>query len=81
MQIVPYYEAFRRSEDFTGTQLRVLVAVMYFSTICFICELALALTNLWRFLIRQRKYKAWPLLLFYILTIMLATIRIYCSFF
>ena len=54
---------------------------MYVSTICFICMLAMALVNTWMFLIKQRKYKAWPLLMFYILTIWLAAIRIFKSYF
>ena len=52
---------------------------MYFTTFCFICELAMALTNTWMFLIKQKRYKTWPLLMFYILTILLAIIRIYSS--
>ena len=54
---------------------------MYLSTLCFICELAMALIITWKFLIKQRKYKTWPLFLFYILTIWLAAMRIYVSFF
>ena len=54
---------------------------MYLSTLCFICELVMALTNTWKFLIRQQKYKTWPLLMFYILTIWLAIMRIYNNFF
>ena len=54
---------------------------MYFASLCYVCELALALTNTWMFLIRQRKYKTRPLLMFYILTIALAAIRIYGSLF
>ena len=65
----------------TEQELRIVVAVMYFSTICFIIELAMTLTNMWRFLIKQSKYKTWPLLMFYILTICLAVVRIYFSFF
>ena len=54
---------------------------MYFSTLCFICELIMALTNTWMFLIRQRKYKTRPLLMFYVLTIWLVAMRVYSSFF
>ena len=32
-------------------------------------------------MIKQSKYKTWPLLMFYILTICLAVVRIYFSFF
>ena len=62
-------------------EMRIMVALIYFSTICFIIELAMTLTNMWKFLIKQRKYKTWPLLIFYILTICLAVVRIYNSFF
>ena len=65
----------------TEQELRIVVAVMYFLTICFIIELAMTLNNMWKFLIKQKKYKTWPLLMFYILTICLAVARIYFSFF
>ena len=41
----------------------------------------MALTNTWKFLIKEKKYKFWPLLLFYILTIWLASMRVYTSLF
>ena len=53
-------------------EMRIMVTVMYFSTICFIIELAMTLTNMWKFLFKQDKYKTWPLLMFYILTICFA---------
>ena len=54
---------------------------MYVSALCFTCELAMALTTVWKFLIKQKKYKTWPLLYLYILTIGLAVMRIYDSIF
>ena len=59
----------------------IIVASSYFATFCFTCELVIALTNTWMFLIKQKRYKARPLLAFYILTISLATIRIYTCVF
>ena len=41
----------------------------------------MALTNTWMFLIRQKKYKTRPLLMFYVLTIWLVAMRVYSSFF
>ena len=41
----------------------------------------MAIMNTWQFLIKQRKYKTWPLLMFYILTIWLSSMRIYTSLF
>ena len=81
MQPIPYYEIIKTTDDLTDKELRILVAAMYFSTLCFICELAMALTNMWMFLIKQEKYKTWPLLMFYVLTISLAVMRTYSSFF
>ena len=82
MQLVPYLDIFKSKDKITNeTELNIVIAVMYFATLCFICELAMALTVTWKFLIRQRKYKTWPLLMFYILTISLAVSRIYDSFF
>ena len=78
---MPYEEIFQSKNQLNETQLSILVSAMYFSTLCFLCELSLALTNTWRFLIKQRKYKSWPLLMFYMLTIWLAVMRIYMSFF
>ena len=82
MQLVPYLDVFKSKDKITNeTELNIVIAVMYFATLCFICELAMALTVTWKFLIRQRKYKIWPLLMFYILTISLAAMRIYGSSF
>ena len=61
--------------------MNIIVASIYFATLCFTCELVMALTNTWMFLIKQRKYKTRPLLVFYILAICLATIRIYSCVF
>ena len=61
--------------------MNIIVASIYFSTLCFISELVMALTNTWMFLIKQKKYKNRLLLVFYILAICLATIRIYQSIF
>ena len=40
----------------------------------------MSLTNTYMFLIKQGKYKTWPLLLFYVLTSWLAVMRVYWSF-
>ena len=61
--------------------MNIIVASIYFATFCFTCELVMALTNTWMFLIRQRKYKTRPLLAFYILAISLAATRIYTCIF
>lgn len=36
--------------------------------------------NIWAFLIKQQKYKTWPLLVFYVLAILLSISRLYYSF-
>ena len=56
-----------------------MVSVIYLFTVLYIIELALALYNIWTFLIKQGKYKTVPLLLFYILTVWLIAMRIYYS--
>ena len=61
--------------------MNIIVATVYFATLCYTCELVMALTNTWMFLIRQRKYKTRPLLAFYILAICLAANRIYSCVF
>ena len=61
--------------------MNIVVVCMYSATLCYTCELVMALTNTWLFLIKQRKYKTRPLLVFYILAICLATIRIYSCIF
>ena len=53
--------------------------MMYALTLCFTYMLVMALTNTWKFLIKQRKYKTWPLLILYVLIICLAAMRIYTS--
>ena len=57
--------------------MRSIVAILYISIVCFLGELTLAIYNTWKFLIKQRKYKTWFLLLFYVLTISLVLSRIY----
>ena len=54
---------------------------MYLTTFCFISELVMALVNTWKFLYKEKKYKTWPLLMFYILAILLSVFRMYNSFF
>ena len=81
MKAVPYQDNIQSQVSLTETELRIIIAFMYVNTLCFIFELAMALNNTWRFLIKQRKYKTWPLLMFYVLTICLATMRIYNSVF
>ena len=61
--------------------MNIVVASMYSAALCYACELIMALTNTWMFLIRQRKYKTRPLLMSYILVICLATARIYSCVF
>ena len=57
--------------------MRSIVAIMYISIVCYLAELTLAVCNTWKFLIKQRKYKTWFLLLFYVLTISLVLERLY----
>ena len=81
MHIIPDLQYIKDEEILTTAELRTIVPLMIFLTLCFISELALALTNTWKFLIKQKKYTNWPLLMFYILTITLAALRIYSSYF
>ena len=76
------FQQWQKSHDhptLTTTELRTVIALMYISAACFIVELTLAIFNTWNFLIKQKKYKTWPLLMFYILTIALALMRLYFS--
>ena len=52
---------------------------MYFSAALFLGMLFLALYNSWAFLWKQKKYKTIPLLMFYIVVIALAIMRVYFS--
>ena len=57
--------------------------MIYIATMLFIFQLVVIAHNTLAFLIRQRKYKTWPLLLFYILAAILSLIRmwyIFCVF-
>ena len=81
MHIIPEIQYFKDRDTLTRSELTTIVSLMIFLTICFISELALALTNTWKFLIKQKKYKNWPLLMFYLFTIVLAAMRIYSSYF
>ena len=61
------------------TEMNVLVFVIYLASVLYILEIAMALHNIWFFLIKQGKYKTWPLLLFYMLVTMLGISRFYYS--
>ena len=80
MQPVPCFDAINEKGILSETELNFLVAVIYLTTVLFICELALAIVNTWAFVIKQKKYKTWPILIFYILAICSSIMRIYGSF-
>ena len=52
--------------------MTIIVVLMYSCTFLYLCEFTLAIVNTWKFLIKQKKYKTWPLLAFYLLTIWLS---------
>lgn len=52
---------------------------MYFSAFAFLGMFSLAVYNSWAFLWKQKKYKTVPLLMFYIVVIALAILRVYFS--
>lgn len=81
MQPIPGYSNIFDQGYMTEVQLNVFVAILYLTTVIYLCELAMALYNFWVFLIKQRKYKTWPLLMFYVIAIALISMRIYCSIF
>ena len=57
--------------------MQTLIVLIYLTSFLFACEFCMALYNFWAFLIKQRKYKTWPLLMFYILIILLSAMRTY----
>ena len=52
MLLVPYQQNIEATDTLTETELIIIIAVMYLASFCFVCELALALTNTWKFLIK-----------------------------
>ena len=81
MQPIPWYSDIKALGYMTEVQLNVFVAILYLTTLIYLCELAMALYNFWVFLIKQRKYKTWPLLMFYVIAIAIISSRVYCSIF
>ena len=79
IQAVPNYDQVKSFDMMSTAQLNILVAIIYISTLLYVFELLVALYNIKAFLIKQRKYKTVPLLLFYILTVWLCIMRIYYS--
>ena len=63
----------------TRKEAIVLASLSYASVIAFLPLLILALYNIYTFLIRQRKYKVYPLVLFYTLTLPCLLMRITVS--
>ena len=81
MQPVPYYDIIKEQGKLTQTQLTILVTLQYIFFVLYLCELTIALNNTWQFLIKQNKYKTWPLLWFYLLTMWLSLSEAYSSIF
>ena len=76
------YDKIADKDIMTTAELNIIVAILYLSTFLFICELAMAVYNIWAFLIKQKKYKTLPLSIFYALTVWLMLMRIYfCLFY
>ena len=83
MQPIPGYD-YMLSQDppeVDESQLNILVALIYMATMLFVFQLVVITHNILAFLIRQRKYKTWPLLLFYTLAIILSLMRAWYIFF
>ena len=78
---IPSYDKIADSGEMTTAELNIIVAILYLSTILFLCELAMAGYNICAFLIKQKKYKTLPLTIFYALTVWLMFMRIYYSLF
>ena len=84
MQPLPGFDLFVDKEadaNYTEGQLDSLVVLIYISILLFLTQLGLAIYNTWAFLIKQKKYKILPLLIFYVLVILLSISRICYSFF
>lgn len=61
----------------TKGELNILVAAIYLVVFLFLCQLAMASHNIWSFLIKQKKYKTSPLLVFYVIAVLLTICEIY----
>ena len=76
MAILPGYAELQEETSLAQANLLVVENYLLIGVYAFI--ILLALTNIWKILIRQKKYKTLPLSFFYLFTFIAVTLRIIC---
>ena len=80
MTFLPYSDELTATGWLTENEQSWLAFLQYLTTGLFLILLGAVCCNFWLFLIRQRRYKIQPLLVFYILAILICLARIHFSF-
>ena len=81
MQPIPKYDDALTLAGVTKNSLDILVILTYITCALYLVQLAMAFYNIWAFIIKQKRYKTPPLLVFYMLVVMLTCTRIWYSYF
>ena len=79
MAVLPYHDELIGSDapPFTQAQLQWLAACQYLTAIGALVVASGLVYNVWKFLIRQARYKVLPLVTFYVLALLLMSERVY----
>lgn len=77
MAILPDFDVFK--DEMTESEYKIYGFVHYLLIIMYALLLCLCLTNIWRILIKQGKWKTLPLLAFYILSFIAIASREICN--
>mgnify|MGYP000875634176 CR=1 FL=1 len=83
MQPVPYYTVAKNDLNLSlsPAELNTIVAMIYFASLLFLCQLTLAIHNIAVFVVKQKKYKTVLLPIFYGQVLLLTAMRLYASLF
>ena len=77
MKLLPSVDTSNNSNNMTYEQNVTIIVIVYVSVICYALLLSLEIHNLYYYIYLQKKYKVFPLSLFYALCIPCTVLRIY----
>ena len=81
MQPIPDYDEAINLPGVSKDSLDILAILTYITCVIYLGQLAMTFQNIWAFIIKQKRYKTPPLLVFYILVFMLTCTRIWYTYF
>ena len=79
MKYLPYVDLQDDNYNMDRKQQIFLIFLAYLSVLLYLMLLYLAVSNVYKYLYRQKKYKAYPVSLFYAFAIPTITLRIFAN--